>query len=165
MLKQIILSGLIVLFLVIGLAGPASVQAYDLRAQKLEAFFEKYKSPLADEAYTFVAEADKNKLDYRLLPAIAGVESTFAKKYVVGTYNAWGWGGGYIPFRNWGHAIASISTQLTQRPYRGVEPDLLAPIYCPPSSGSWAWKVKYFMNQIEATQIYEKPTMYLAMTL
>lgn len=165
MLKLQILSGLIVILAVIGLSFPGSVGAFDMRAQKLETYLEKHNSPLANEAEIFVAEADKNKLDYRLLVAISGVESTFAKQYVVGTYNAWGWGGGYLPFNNWSHAISSISAQLTKAPYRGVEPEILAPIYCPPSYLHWAASVRYFMDKIESTEVADGASLALAITL
>ncbi len=93
MIKFNFLSGLIVLLTLIGLALPTAVLASDLRAQEIQIYLEKHGSPLAGEARVFVEEADKNHLDYRLVAAIAGVESTFAKQYVFGTYNAWGWGG------------------------------------------------------------------------
>src|SRR5579864_6730558 len=50
----------------------------DNRVEILQKFLEQYNSPLASNAETFVKEADKNKIDWKLLPSIAGVESTFA---------------------------------------------------------------------------------------
>ena len=52
----------------------------DYRVNLLRAYLESYKSPLADEADTFVIEADKYNIDYRLLPAMAGVESWFGTR-------------------------------------------------------------------------------------
>ena len=56
-------------------------QASDLRALKLAKFLRDRGSVLQSEATTFVTAADKYQLDYRLLAAISGVESTFARNY------------------------------------------------------------------------------------
>jgi hypothetical protein len=53
--------------------------AFDFRVENLRNFFDKYNSPLAKYSEEFVTYADKNNLDYRLIPAITGVESTFGK--------------------------------------------------------------------------------------
>lgn len=75
-------------------------------------FLALFNSPLVYSAPDFVTYADQNGLDYRLLPAIAGVESTFAKNYIEGTFNAYGWGQGTIPFDSWADGIAKISSKL-----------------------------------------------------
>ena len=62
----------------------------DYRVVSLKRFFEKYDSPLADYAEKFVKEADKYNLDWRLVPAISGVESTFGKRIPYGSFNAYG---------------------------------------------------------------------------
>src|SRR5690348_2794535 len=69
-------------------AGQAATLAYhtgaqsndDERVTRLQAFLQTYNSPLADDAKTFVAQADRNNLDWKLVAAIAGVESTFGKE-------------------------------------------------------------------------------------
>ena len=155
------LSGLIVSLTAIGLITPRLAYALtqggvpvvvkDLRVVKMEKFLAKMNSPLDSEADAFVREADKNGLDYRLLASISGVESTFARNYIEGSYNAYGWGGGLIYFKSWDEGITKISSDLnTKYAGRGAKTvDQIAPIYCPPSSGSWAFKVKLFMKQIE----------------
>ena len=64
-----------------------------LKAQKIELFFRvnRNNAPLADYAEKFVEVANKYGLDYRLLPAIATVESSGGKNNFR-KYNAWGWG-------------------------------------------------------------------------
>lgn len=132
-----------------------SALASDFRAIKLARFFHRYNSPLEDYSETFVAEADKNQLDYRLLPAISGVESTFAKNYIPGSYNAYGWGGGVIYFKSWDEGIAQISQGLkTNYVDRGAsDVEKISWIYCPPGNLSWAAKVRHFMEQIEQTDV------------
>ena len=63
-----------------------------LKAQKIELFFRvnRGNAPLADYAEKFVEVANKYGLDYRLLPAIATVESSGGKNNFR-KYNAWGW--------------------------------------------------------------------------
>ncbi len=132
-------------------AGP--VLAADIRAQKLAVFLSNYHSPLAYFAQDFITSADQNGLDYRLLVAISGVESTFGQNYIFGTYNVYGWGGGEIRFQSWPDGIAKVSEGLKKgyldKGAKDVEQ--IAPIYCPPTSEHWATKVRYFMDKIEET--------------
>src|SRR5260221_14778634 len=51
----------------------------DNRTEILQAYLEQYNSPLADHAQTFIQEADANNLDWRMVAAIAGVESGFGE--------------------------------------------------------------------------------------
>lgn len=121
----------------------------DNRALALTAYLKSKNSELADYAVDIVADADKYGIDYKLIPAIAGNESGFAKAMVPGTYNAWGWGGGYIPFKSWPNAIDQISQGLAQN-YIGkgrVTPEQIAPVYAPPSR-TWAYNVQMYENQI-----------------
>lgn len=136
----------------------AQVAAYDVREVKLSKYLKSVNSPLAEHASTFVREADKNALDYRLLPAIAGVESTFARNYIITSHNAYGWGGGKIYFQSWEEGIAKISNDLkTKYVDRGADTvEKISWIYCPPGNLIWAAKVRYFMNKIEETEVEVK---------
>jgi hypothetical protein len=122
----------------------------DLRADKLEKFLGKYNSELADYADEFVKYADENGLDWRLLAAISGVESTFGKQMIEGTYNAYGWAGGLYRFNSWEDSIATISQSLKEDYLEKGAPSLskIAKRYCPPSS-TWKYKVAYFMKKID----------------
>lgn len=122
----------------------------DLRAEQLELALKYYKSPLANYSAHFVQMADKYGIDWRLLPAISGVESTFAKNYIEGTYNAYGWGGGTIRFESWEDSIERVSKALGEKYYgRGLNtPSKIAPVYCPPSR-VWAKNVTFFINKLD----------------
>lgn len=122
----------------------------DTRILRLENYLKSQGSPLASYAPKFVQEADKNQIDWRLLPAIAGIESSFGKRMIAGTHNAWGWGGGTIKFASWEEAIETISRALAEKYYaRGLNtPEKINPVYCPPNK-TWASKVRTFMTRIE----------------
>jgi len=181
MKKILSISGLIVVLGAIGLISPFPVSAEysvgadavlrgysykpDFRTAKLEKFLAKFNSPYKDKAAVFVREADKRDLDYRLLVAISGVESTFGRNYIQGSHNAWGWGGGRIYFQSWDQAIERISQGLTQKPYRGKEVEKIAPTYCPPNSAKWTRGVHFFMEQIEKQEIADHASATLPFTL
>ena len=124
----------------------------DNRAQILSQFLAKYNSPLEASAEDFVAAADANGLDWRMLAAISGIESTFGKQMIKGTYNAYGWGGGTIYFDSWSDGIWTISSALKEKYVdRGADNIYkIGRIYCPPNP-QWPYKVQSFMDKIEAT--------------
>jgi len=128
----------------------ANMVVPDSRQEQLKRYFQYYKSPLAEYAGVFVEMADKYGLDWKLLPAISGVESTFARHYINGTYNAYGWGGGKIRFESWEDSIEKVSKALSEKYYaRGLDtPYKIAPVYCPPSK-VWAGNVNFFMEKLE----------------
>jgi hypothetical protein len=125
------------------------------RVEVLKAYFEKHNSPLALHAETFVGVADKYGMDYRIMPAISGVESTFAKQYIPETHNPFGWGSGYIYYTSFDEAIEALGKGL----YNGYVSkgrdtvEKIAPVYNPPHPDTWARNVNYFMGQISATSL------------
>lgn len=122
----------------------------DPRVEKLRRFLARHKSPLSGYAYEFVNAADKYGLDWRLVPAISGVESTFGKRIPRGSYNAYGWANGDFRFDSWENSINIVSQSLKIKYIDKGAPSInkIARRYAPPSS-TWAWKVKYFMEKIE----------------
>ncbi len=122
----------------------------DARVNQLQNFLTKYDSPLAPYASNFIEMADKYQIDWKLLPAIAGVESTFGKQIPYNSYNAYGWNNGYYRFKSWEDSIEIVSKALREKYYNsGLDnPYKIGPIYAPPSK-TWASKVVRFMSQIE----------------
>ncbi len=122
------------------------------RVEKLRKFFQKYNSPLENHAKTFVEVADKYGIDYRIMPAIAGVESTFGKFDIPKTHNPFGWGGGRIEFSSFDEAIEGVGKGLhdiyISKGRTTIEK--IAPVYCPPNAAGWARKVNHFADQISA---------------
>ncbi len=68
-----------------------NTKTLDPRAVILRDYFAKYNSPLQNYSQDFIEAADKYQVDWKLVPSIAGVESTFGQA-IPGGYNDWGWG-------------------------------------------------------------------------
>lgn len=122
----------------------------DFRVKALENIFKKYDSPLVDAAQAYVDLADKNGVDWKLLPSIAGLESSFGKRLMPNSHNAYGWGGGHIYFDSWEHGIDKITKALSEKYYaRGATTVwTIGPIYA--ESPTWAVRVDSFMQKIDA---------------
>jgi hypothetical protein len=126
----------------------------DARVEKLENYLASFNSPLAEYAATFVAEADKNGIDWKLVPAITGVESTFGKHIPYNSYNAYGWANGEGRFGSWEESIAHVSKFLKEKYYnRGLDtPAKIAPVYAPPSK-TWGGNVALFMKRLDNFEV------------
>lgn len=75
----------------VGLARAANAPAQppDDRGLKLLAFFKSYHCPAPYHVEDYLREADRNAIDYRLLPAISVRESTCGRHSRLN--NHWGW--------------------------------------------------------------------------
>ncbi len=62
------------------------------KAAKIDAYYAKYDLPLAGHGMQMVMSAEKNNLDWRLLPAIAMRESTGCKFIIQSNKNCFGFG-------------------------------------------------------------------------
>lgn len=123
----------------------------DKQAQILADYLKYRNSPLQYHAQDFIDAAKKYDLDWKMLPAIAGVESTFGK-FIPGGYNAWGWGvydTNAIYFGSWREAIFVISRGLREGYLnKGLNnPYTINRIYA--ASPYWGRAVAYFMNDLE----------------
>jgi len=169
-MKKIILSFLAALFAVIFLAKPAFatdnkifmagisavlkdellIDKRDRRIEKLKSFLESYNSPFSSQANYLVETADKYKIDWKLIPAISGVESTFGKRIPHDSYNAYGWVNGKYKFNSWEESFEKVAKTLKEDYIdRGIDtPEKIGPVYAPPSK-TWASKVSYFINKLE----------------
>lgn len=126
----------------------------DQRVEQLTVFLEKYNSPMVNQAETFVVVADKYNLDWKFLPAIAGIESLFGNHVLENSYNPFGWGGGYIYFDSWGESIETVGYELSKRFGENFRtPEVIAPTYCPPNYVKWTSGVNYFMDQLETNAV------------
>ncbi|GDX62156.1 hypothetical protein LBMAG33_4660 [Candidatus Levyibacteriota bacterium] len=125
----------------------------DSRARILKRYLESYNSPLAKNANVFVREADRNNIDWRLVAAISGVESSYGKSLPDNSYNAWGWGiygDNIIRFNSYDEAISTISKSLREQymnKWHAVDVYAIGKIYA--SSPTWSERVEYFMMNIE----------------
>ena len=122
----------------------------DNRVETLRAYLESKNSPLTENAETFVEVADEYGLDYRFLPAIAGIESNFGQVQLDDSYNPFGWGGGYIYFESFDEAIRTVAYELYERCVKqGADtPAEIGPSYCPPNYLRWISAVEGFMIEV-----------------
>ncbi len=101
-----------------------SEKVVDQRAEKIDAYFAKRDMPLEGYGAKMVEEADKNNIDWRLIPAIAIKEST-GGKFACG-HNPFGWASCKIDFKSWDEAIEVLAHNLggnnpnTARYYEGT---------------------------------------------
>jgi hypothetical protein len=122
---------------------------FNARVGRVKKFLEQHRSPLADEADVLVRVADRFNLDYRLLPAISGKESTFCKYYRPETFNCWGWGP-HIKFDSFESAIYHIGESLSQR-YDTSSVRSIGYKYAPPTENDtegWITTVEKFIKEI-----------------
>lgn len=129
------------------------VQNEDERVTRLKTYLEMHTSPLADSAAHFVSEADRLGLDWKLVAAIAGVESTFGKHIPLNSYNGWGWGvftgtSDGIHFKDWNDGITKVSEGLRYKYVdRGASSvEQIGRIYA--ASPAWGTKVRFFLQKI-----------------
>lgn len=130
----------------------------DPRALILHDYLAQYDSPLQYHAQDFIDAADTYDVDWKLVPAIAGVESTFGKAIPGGhepsstSYNGWGWGiygDNRIGFASWRDGIFTVTKGLREGYMdKGLTtPMAMNRVYA--SSPTWGQRVNYFMNDID----------------
>ena len=83
------------------------------KAESIDAYFRARGMPLEGTGMKMVLEAEKNDLDWRLLPAISVRESTGGKHACKkATYSAFGWGSCKINFKSNEHGIETVAHNL-----------------------------------------------------
>mgnify|MGYP001572746902 FL=1 len=131
----------------------------EARAQKakaIDSYFKSYDMPLEGMGMKMVIEAEKNDIDWRLLPAISVIESTggkFACKKA--THSFMGWGSCKIDFDSKEEAIEIVAMNLggnnpnTDHHYAGKTTKEILQKYNPPSIvPNYAQKVMKVMDAI-----------------
>ena len=132
---------------------PIVEKAPDSRTAILRNFLKQYNSPLTPFASTFVEIADKYNLDWKLVAAISGVESTFGRQIPHESFNGWGWGvygTNVIRFSSWDDGIETVSEGLrTNYLNKWGARDVyeIGRFYA--ASPTWAQRVDYFMRKID----------------
>ena len=172
--KTILLTAFVAMILPVGRADAITVSptpivismqtSTDARVIALTRVFEKYNSPLAPFSQAYIDTADKYGIDWELLPAISGLESSFGNAQMPGSYNSYGWGGGHIYFKSVEDGIDVVLSGLKKN-YIGrgaTTVESIAPIYS--ESPTWAPRVRRFMNEID-TQYSRVKTHNLILTI
>lgn len=123
----------------------------DIETEILASYLARFNSPLQYHAQDFVDASKTYNVDWKLVPAIAGVESTFGK-FIPGGYNAWGWGvygNQAVYFTSWRDGIFTVTKGLKENYIdKGLtNPYAMNTIYA--ESPFWGGKVSYFLADLE----------------
>ncbi len=130
----------------------------DSRLIILKKYLSQFNSPLIDHAQDFLDASDTYRVDWRLVPAIAGVESTFGRSIPGGhdpkstSYNGWGWGvygDQVIRFNSWRDAIFVVTKGLKNNYLdKGLtDPFLINKKYA--SDPEWGSTLTYFLQDLD----------------
>src|SRR5579863_7114738 len=111
-MRKLWLAGMVAVGLARASIAPA--QPPDDRWLKLQAFFEAYHCPVPYHVDDYLREADKNAIDYRLLPAISVRESTCGRHSRLN--NHWGWDSA----RSWFSSVMAGKLYLAQTLAQGA---------------------------------------------
>lgn len=123
----------------------------DPRLVRLQQFFEAKECPAHRFAKDFIAAADINSLDWRLLPSISIVESGGGKAYR--NNNIFGWGNGNSRFSSIRAGIHEVARFLGTSPlYRDKSLDQILRTFNPEHS-DYGPRVKAVMRQIARTEV------------
>ncbi|MFW5703353.1 MAG: hypothetical protein ACOCXQ_00780 [Patescibacteria group bacterium] len=171
-MKQIIIGLVVMLFAILVLvpqvqteevAGSSATISSDLERENvisdssyfvrkkiaIKRVLERYNSPLTHTAGSFIDTCIAYDLDCYLLPSISGVESGFGKHIAPGTYNPFGWGGGYTGFSSWEDGYDSVGRGLRENYLNLGATNIYAigEIYA--ANPEWGNKVMYFMQEFQ----------------
>jgi len=110
--KVLLVGGLLSLPAAVGISHetPTVRRAPDPRLQRLQEFFAQRDCPLRDSAADFLVAADRNDLDWRLLPSISIIESSGGKDYR--NNNVFGWDSCRESFSSVREGIHFVADQL-----------------------------------------------------
>lgn len=125
----------------------------DNRKQKLAEVLSHYNSPLLPFIDEIISASDLYGIDWKLVPAIAGVESGFCNQIPRHSYNCWGFDNGNHTFIDYINAIYDISRVLRLQYIDNglIKPEQMVSVYAP-SSSTWASKVYYFMQMLDTSR-------------
>ena len=137
----------------------ADIKTEDTRVIAMQKFLFDYNSPMYPYSKTFITEADKHGLDWRLVASISGVESAFGNITPDNTHNAWGWRGinkninGWSQFESWNAGITEVTRGLAEGYGITLTPYQIEQYYCPPCwanpAHAWANGVSRYMRELQ----------------
>jgi len=137
------------------------------QANAIDAYFKGHNMPLQGKGMKMAQEADKNGLDYRLLPAIAAIESTGGRDACKNaTHSFMGWGSCKIDFKSDDEDIETVAQNLggndpdTSKYYTGKTIKQILNIYNPPAIvPNYAKRVMKVMKEIGDAPAQVKDTI------
>jgi hypothetical protein len=128
---------------------PAGTFKPDPRLPLLQRFFESADAPARAYSHIFLSEADRNSLDWRLLPSISFVETTGGK--AARNNNLFGWDCGRAEFKSMTEGIRKVAHHLgTADRYRDKDLDEMLWAYNP--NPEYSRRVKSVMERIAPSE-------------
>jgi len=146
------------------LGSAPSVRAFDERVVKMHLVLEEYNSPMAGYEQELIEAAEKYNLDWTLMAAIAGTESSFGRRMPANCVNPYGWGiygNNRLCFESFVDAANTVSQGLGER-YNTTSLATIAATYNKVSTSGWLAHTTFFVNKIKN---YEIPVHELPFTL
>jgi len=143
----VILAGLLIVQGTVSLSQQFDPPIYknDARLLILKKFFERRESPVASLSRDFLLAADRNRLDWRLLPSISIIESGGGKAYR--NNNIFGWAGCEQQFPSVRDGIHIVAGRLANsKLYKNKNLDAKLALYNPHSD--YRPRVKSVMARI-----------------
>jgi hypothetical protein len=124
----------------------SGVYAEDSRMQRIRSFFRKRKCPAQRYAAEFLHASDRYRLDWRLLPSLALIESSGGKAFT--NNNIFGWDSCRQRFSSVQAGIHAVAERLANSPlYQGKSIDDKLKVYN--SRPHYRVAVKRVMQQLE----------------
>lgn len=144
-------------FLFIFLSGTNSIKANEHaeRVAKMRVVLTKYNSPMIGLEDVLIRTAEKYNLDWTLMAAIAGTESSFAKRMPYNCNNPYGWGiygDNKLCFESLEDSIEGVASGLAKK-YNISSVDSIARTYNTVSTDGWIKHTKFFMNKIKTAEV------------
>ncbi len=148
------------------LSGTTSIKAneHDARVAQMRVVLSKYNSPMIGLEDVLISTAEKYGLDWTLMAAIAGTESSFAKRMPYNCNNPYGWGiygDNKLCFESLEASIEGVASGLAKK-YNISSIESIARTYNKVSTDGWISHTKFFMNKIKTAQV---PVSALPITL
>jgi hypothetical protein len=153
-------------FILLFLSGTTSVKADEHveRVAQMRVVLTKYNSPMIGLEDVLIKTAEKYGLDWTLMAAIAGTESSFAKRMPYQCNNPYGWGiygDNKLCFESLEASIEGVASGLAKK-YNISSIESIARTYNTVSTEGWISHTKFFMNKIKTAQV---PVSALPITL
>jgi len=138
-------------------SGTTTVNAaeHDPRAAQMRVVLAKYKSPMIGLENVLIQTAEKYGLDWTLMAAIAGTESSFGKRMAKNCNNPYGWGiygDNKLCFKSLEDSIEGVASGLANK-YNISSIESIARTYNTVSTDGWISHTKFFMNKIKTAEI------------
>lgn len=136
----------------------------DPRAAQMRVVLTKYNSPMVGLEDVLISTAEKYGLDWTLMAAIAGTESSFAKRMPANCNNPYGWGiygDNKLCFKSLEDSIEGVASGLAKK-YNISSIESIARTYNKVSTEGWIKHTKFFMRKIKTAEV---PVSSLPITL